>query len=64
MALANLSLALSPRLDLQVSPALLAFTEVLALSLAELEELVERELATNPALERPDGPECSGAGGR
>jgi hypothetical protein len=35
----------------------------LALPLAELEELVERELVTNPALELPDGPECSGAGG-
>lgn len=62
MAAANLSLALTPRLDLQVSPALLAFTEVLALPLAELEELVERELAANPALERPDGPACPGCG--
>jgi RNA polymerase sigma-54 factor len=62
MAAANLSLALTPRLDLQVSPALLAFTEVLALPLAELEELVERELAANPALVRPDGPACPGCG--
>jgi RNA polymerase sigma-54 factor len=62
MTAANLSLALTPRLGLQVSPALLAFTEVLALPLAELEELVERELAANPALERLDGPACPGCG--
>jgi RNA polymerase sigma-54 factor len=56
------SLAMTPRLELRVSPALLAFTEVLALPLADLEQLVERELAGNPALERVDCPACPGCG--
>lgn len=36
------------------SPALLAFVEMLALPAVALDELVERELADNPALERGD----------
>jgi RNA polymerase sigma-54 factor len=36
------------------SPALLAFVEMLALPALALDELVERELADNPALERDD----------
>jgi RNA polymerase sigma-54 factor len=56
------SLAMATRLQLRVSPALLAFTEVLALPLGGLEQLVEQELATNPALERIDRPACPGCG--
>jgi RNA polymerase sigma-54 factor len=41
-----------------VSPALLAFTGMLALSSAELEGLVDHELSANPALERTDMPAC------
>jgi RNA polymerase sigma-54 factor len=52
----------TPRLGLHVAPVLLAFAEVLALPLAELEERVERELAVNPALVRRDGPACPGCG--
>jgi RNA polymerase sigma-54 factor len=37
---------------MRASPALLAFVELLALPIAGLEELVELELADNPALER------------
>jgi DNA-directed RNA polymerase specialized sigma54-like protein len=55
-------LAMAPRLELRVSPALLAFTEVLTLPLAELERLVDHELAANPALERVDQPACPGCG--
>jgi RNA polymerase sigma-54 factor len=58
------TLDLTPRLDLRVSPALVASIELLALPLPDLEELVERMLAGNPALERVDRPACPGCGGR
>jgi RNA polymerase sigma-54 factor len=41
-----------------VSPALLAFAGILALSSAELEGLVERELSENPALDRAGTRPC------
>lgn len=43
---------------LAISPALLAFTEMLALPAADLDGLVARELSANPALERADVPAC------
>jgi DNA-directed RNA polymerase specialized sigma54-like protein len=48
------SLELTPQLAMRPSPTLLAFVEMLALPAVELDELVERELAENPALERAD----------
>ena len=56
------SLALAPRFELRVSPALVAFSEVLALPLAELEKLVAQELDANPALERVEQPACGDCG--
>lgn len=56
------TLDLGPRLDLRASPALVASVELLALPLPDLEQLVERELAGNPALERVDAPACPGCG--
>jgi len=47
-----------------VSPALLAFTGMLALSSAELEDLVERELCVNPALDRAGTLPCPLCGSR
>jgi RNA polymerase sigma-54 factor len=41
-----------------VSPSLVAYAGMLALSSPELEELVERELSENPALERAEAPRC------
>jgi len=45
-------------LALQPTPALIAFTELLAMAAPDLEERVERELASNPALDRDDGVVC------
>jgi RNA polymerase sigma-54 factor len=47
-----------------VSPALLAFAGMLALSSAELEDLVERELSANPALDRAGTLPCPLCGSR
>lgn len=47
-----------------VSPALLAFAGMLALSSAELEDLVERELGANPALDRAGTLPCPLCGSR
>ena len=58
------TLDLTPRLDVRVSPALVASTELLALPVPDLEQLVERALAGNPALERVDRPACPGCGVR
>ncbi len=60
-------LAMAPRLGLEVSPALVAFGEMLMLPHAELQCLVEDELSANAALERQepgDCPLCRGAGRR
>ncbi len=46
------TLELAPQLAMRPSPVLLAFVEMLALSGPALEEVVERELLDNPALER------------
>ena len=52
-----------PALAMQPTPALVAFVELLALPLSDLEERVERELATNPALDRDQGAACPTCGG-
>jgi RNA polymerase sigma-54 factor len=51
-------LALTPRLGLEVSPALIAFGELLMLPSAALRDLVEDELSANPELERLEPDEC------
>jgi RNA polymerase sigma-54 factor len=55
---------LTLEMHLGVSPALLAFAGMLALSSAELEDLVERELSANPALDRAGTPPCPLCGSR
>jgi RNA polymerase sigma-54 factor len=50
--------AMAPRLGLEVSPALIAFGEMLMLPYAALQNLVDDELSTNPELERLDPGEC------
>jgi RNA polymerase sigma-54 factor len=54
----TLEMAMTPRLGLEVSPALVAFTEILVLPYAAMQSLVEDELAANPALERLDADDC------
>jgi RNA polymerase sigma-54 factor len=49
---------LTPEMQTGVSPALLAFAGMLALSSDELEDLVERELSANPALDRSGALPC------
>jgi RNA polymerase sigma-54 factor len=59
----TLEMGIAPRFGLEVSPALVAFGEMLILPYAAMEAVVEDELCENPALERldPDGcPVCRG----
>jgi RNA polymerase sigma-54 factor len=51
-------LSMTPRMSLDVSPALIAFGELLMLPHVELSELVEDELSANEALERQEAGEC------
>ncbi len=53
---------LAPHLGLRPAPALIAFAGLLVVSSAELDRLIERELAANAALERIDPPRCAGCG--
>jgi RNA polymerase sigma-54 factor len=53
-----LEMAMAPRFGLEVSPALVAFSELLLLPYAAVQSLVEDELAANPALERRDADDC------
>jgi RNA polymerase sigma-54 factor len=53
-----LQMAMVPRVALEVSPAQVAFSEMLALPCAAMEAAVDRELSTNPALERLETGEC------
>jgi RNA polymerase sigma-54 factor len=53
-----LQMTMAPRVGLEVSPAQVAFSEMLVLPCAALESLVESELSTNEALERLDAGEC------
>ena len=57
-----LSLSMAPQVELRANAALVASMELLALPAAELEELVEQELAANPALERLESPQCRSCG--
>jgi RNA polymerase sigma-54 factor len=54
----TLEMAMAPRLGLEVSPALVAFTEMLVLPYAAMQSLVEDELSVNPELERLDADDC------
>lgn len=54
----SLQMTMAPRVGLEISPALVAFSEMLVLPCAALESLVDAELATNTALERLDDGEC------
>jgi RNA polymerase sigma-54 factor len=56
--------ALTLEMHTGASPALLAFAGMLALPSAELEDLVERELSANPALDRAETPPCPLCGSR
>lgn len=51
-------LTMAPRLSMEVSPALIAFGELLMLPHSELQDLVEDELSANEALERQEPGEC------
>src|SRR5690348_11587743 len=53
---------MAPQVELRANAALVASMELLALPAAELVELVEQELAVNPALERVEAPQCRGCG--
>ncbi|MDA0160872.1 hypothetical protein OM076_11400 [Solirubrobacter ginsenosidimutans] len=53
-----LQMAMAPRVALEVSPAQIAFSELLAVPCAAMETLIERELCANAALERLDAGEC------
>jgi RNA polymerase sigma-54 factor len=54
----TLELAMAPRFGLDVSPALVAFSEMLMLPYAAMQSVVEDELCANAALERLDAGDC------
>jgi RNA polymerase sigma-54 factor len=51
-------MAMAPRIGLEVSPALVAFSEMLILPCAAMQAVVENELCANAALERLDAGDC------
>jgi RNA polymerase sigma-54 factor len=53
-----LQMAMAPRVALEVSPAQIVFSEMLALPCAAMETVIERELCSNQALERLDEGDC------
>jgi RNA polymerase sigma-54 factor len=53
-----LQMAMAPKVGLEVSPAQVAFCELLVLPCAVMESVVERELSANAALERLETSEC------
>jgi RNA polymerase sigma-54 factor len=53
-----LEMSMAPRVGLEVSPALVAFSEMLSMPCAAMQTVVENELSANAALERLDGGEC------
>ncbi len=63
MPTATLDTTFAQRLELRPSPALVAYAQLLALPAAELEHVVEQELADNPALERLEQDVCPLCGG-
>jgi RNA polymerase sigma-54 factor len=50
--------AMAPRVGLEVSPALVTFSELLLLPYSAMQAVIEDELEDNPALERLDDGEC------
>jgi RNA polymerase sigma-54 factor len=54
----TLEMAMAPRLGLEVSPTLVAFSEMLILPFAAMQSVVEDELCANAALERLDAEDC------
>lgn len=54
----TLELAMAPRFGLEVSPALIEFSEMLMLPYLAMQSLVEDELCANAALERLDAGDC------
>ncbi|MET0896791.1 MAG: hypothetical protein ABWY45_02645 [Mycobacterium sp.] len=51
-------LSMVPQFGLEVSPALVSFAELLMLPYPAMQLVIERELCSNPALERLEGAEC------
>lgn len=49
---------MAPRFRLEVSPAMVAFGEMLMLPFAAMQQMIDDELSNNPALERLDCAEC------
>ena len=58
MMMPTLERTLTVEMRACVSPALVAYAGILALSSPELEDVVERELSDNPALERAEAAPC------
>jgi RNA polymerase sigma-54 factor len=54
----TLEMAMAPRFGLEVSPALIAFSEMLILPYAAMQSVVEDELCANAALECLDADDC------
>jgi RNA polymerase sigma-54 factor len=54
----TLELAMTPRFGLEVSPALIAFSELLLLPYPAMQSVIEDELCANAALERLEVGEC------
>jgi RNA polymerase sigma-54 factor len=54
----TLEMAMAPRFGLEVSPALVSFSELLMLPYAAMQSVVEDELCANAALERLDAGDC------
>jgi RNA polymerase sigma-54 factor len=54
----TLEMAMAPRVGLEVSPALVAFSEMLTLPCVAMQAVVENELCANAALERLDVGDC------
>ena len=53
-----LEMSMAPKVGLEVSPAVVAFGELLTLPCAAMQSVIERELCANPALERLDAGDC------
>jgi RNA polymerase sigma-54 factor len=53
-----LEMGMAPRVAFEVSPALVAFSEMLILPCAAMQAVVENELCANAALERLDAGDC------
>ena len=58
----DLALQLGQEQQLRVSPTLIVLNQLLALSSQELQQLVQQELAENPALELVEGHPCPTCG--